>query len=88
LNQWREYAANGEGVCLGLRVLSEKGPSDPRWVAMLMRVEYSEEALQASIETDFQSIADELALQVTFLLCAKQLRRGRSPLRLRSIQGW
>lgn len=41
-DQWRKYADNGRGLCLGVRILNEQPPESSDTAAKLIKVDYSE----------------------------------------------
>jgi hypothetical protein len=60
--QWRKYADDGRGLCLGLRILNEP-PSNPKGTgSALVQVEYSEEAWRDHLMTNFGKVCDLLSL--------------------------
>jgi hypothetical protein len=60
-NQWREYGDNGHGVCLGIRVLEERGPKNADIVSVTLEVDYSETSLRAWLAETFGKICSALA---------------------------
>jgi hypothetical protein len=54
------YAQHGEGVCLGLRVLTEKGPP-PIQGGSLLKVEYAEVSLRRKLEGSFNRVCSIIA---------------------------
>ena len=46
LKQWKRYGENGEGVCLGVRVINEPEPQSKELFSRLIEVLYSEEELR------------------------------------------
>jgi hypothetical protein len=58
--QWRNYADQGRGVCLGLRVLNEQVPKSPDLSSALMKVDYSEISWRANVENSFREVGSLL----------------------------
>jgi hypothetical protein len=65
LSQWKEYGDCGRGICLGIRVLEEPGPTNPDTVSALVEVEYSEAALREWLAESFEQICSVLARGVS-----------------------
>jgi len=59
-NQWRRYAGDGKGVCLGLRVINEPGPESRETFSRLFEVTYSEEALRQWFSETLERICSAL----------------------------
>jgi hypothetical protein len=60
-HQWNEYGDFGRGICLGIRVLEEPGPTNPDTVSALVEVDYSEGALRDWLAETFDQICSVLA---------------------------
>lgn len=45
-NQWARYGEDGNGVCLGLKVINERAPEDGIVFSRLLQVTYSEDSLR------------------------------------------
>jgi hypothetical protein len=58
--QWRKYADQGRGVCLGLRLLDEQVPTSSDRGSALIKVDYSEMSWRASIEKHFHGVGSLL----------------------------
>jgi len=56
--QWRKYADDGRGVCLGIRVLNEPPPTDS--IGALIEVDYSESSWRDKVTKNFQYICSAL----------------------------
>ena len=52
--QWRKYADDGRGVCLGIRVLDEEPPAETDRATKLARVDYSEASLRSTLSAEFK----------------------------------
>lgn len=59
--QWRKYADNGRGLCLGVRILNETIPTPRDTGSALIEVDYSEESWRNQLTTDFGTICTELS---------------------------
>jgi hypothetical protein len=57
--QWKRYADNGSGLCLGIRVLNEPPPTD--YPAGIMKVDYSESSWRDTVRSCFQQICSLLS---------------------------
>jgi hypothetical protein len=57
--QWKKYAENGRGLCLGLRVLDEEPLKNPG--GAIIEVDYSESSWRTKVTTHFQEICDLLS---------------------------
>lgn len=54
--QWRKYADDGRGVCLGIRVLNEEPPLETDRATKLARVDYSEASWRSTLSAEFKKI--------------------------------
>ena len=64
--QWLKYADEGRGICLGLRVVTEKVPTSPHLGSGLLKVDYSEASWRTTIDEHFRKVAsliDEVKLK-------------------------
>lgn len=59
--QWRKYADNGRGLCLGVRVLNEPIPTPRDTGSALIQVDYSEESWRNQLMSDFKQICTALS---------------------------
>jgi hypothetical protein len=59
-SQWRTYADNGQGVCLGIKVLDEAGPRERRRGTAIIKVEYAESDWRANFSDGIQQICQVL----------------------------
>lgn len=59
--QWRKYADNGRGLCLGVRVLNELIPTPKDTGSALIQVDYSEESWRNQLMSDFKQICTALS---------------------------
>lgn len=50
LNQWRDYGANGAGVCLGIRLFHIPVPAIPDLTTGIMPIQYGDQPLRAKVE--------------------------------------
>jgi Protein of unknown function (DUF2971) len=60
-SQWRNYGENGSGVCLGVRVIEERGPVLSDRVSITLEVNYSETTLRQWLRETFRTICSALA---------------------------
>ena len=60
-SQWLQYGDNGFGVCLGIKVLEERGPMNPETVSVTLEVDYSEISLRTWLAETFKKICSALA---------------------------
>jgi hypothetical protein len=60
-SQWRDYGDNGRGICLGVRVLEERGPKNTDIVSTMFEVVYSEASLRDWLTDVFGKICSKLA---------------------------
>jgi hypothetical protein len=58
--QWREYADSSKGLCLGIPVLNEAGPSDDGLIRLLTPVDYLESSWRARTRKVFEQISSEV----------------------------
>ncbi len=58
--QWRDYAAKGSGLCLGVSVLSERTPINDGLVRALVPVDYSVDSWQQRVSKSFSQICSEI----------------------------
>jgi hypothetical protein len=59
--QWRKYADNGQGVCLGIRLLPEPPPERAGLGCALVQVDYGEESWRRKITENFASVCSLLS---------------------------
>lgn len=59
--QWRKYADNGCGLCLGVRILNEPIPTPDDTGSALIQVDYSEESWRNQLTSDFEEICAQLS---------------------------
>jgi hypothetical protein len=59
--QWKNYAADGRGLCLGIRVLNEAVPISDIMASALLEVDYSQESWKKYIQTSFKKICASLS---------------------------
>lgn len=59
--QWKNYAADGRGLCLGIRVLNETVPISEIMASALLEVDYSEASWKKYIQTSFKKICASLS---------------------------
>jgi hypothetical protein len=54
--QWRKYADDGRGMCLGIRVLNEQPPAETDRATKIARVNYSEASWRSTLSAEFKKI--------------------------------
>ncbi|HEV2194036.1 MAG TPA: DUF2971 domain-containing protein [Candidatus Acidoferrum sp.] len=54
--QWRKYADDGRGLCLGVRILNEQPPEEADRATKIARVDYSEASWRETLTTEFLKI--------------------------------
>jgi len=54
--QWRKYADDGRGVCLGVKILNEQPPAETDRATKLARVDYSEASMAVHITNRVQKL--------------------------------
>ena len=54
--QWRKYADDGRGVCLGVRILNERPMEETDRATKIARVEYSEASWRDTVTAEFMRI--------------------------------
>ena len=54
--QWRKYADDGRGLCLGIRVLNEQPPEEVDRATKIVAVDYSEMSWRAMLSENFSKI--------------------------------
>ena len=59
--QWRNYADEGRGVCLGIRRLTEPPPDNPNLGCALIQVDYSEESWRKKVRENFIKVCSLLS---------------------------
>jgi hypothetical protein len=77
--QWKKYADNGRGLCLGLRMINEAVPKDRNSGSNLMKVDYSESSWRKSVTKHFGIICSALS-RAQVLPTHDNLKRGLSAL--------
>jgi Protein of unknown function (DUF2971) len=76
--QWERYGGNGDGVCLGLRVIDEPGPDGKEVFSNLYEVVYSEQELRHW----FSDWLTKFCTSVNrYLILGQTIRLGLSTLR-------
>lgn len=63
-DQWRKYADDGRGLCLGLRILNETPPKPSKTGSALIEVDYSEESWRSHLTTNFEKVCSLLSRTV------------------------
>ena len=58
--QWKKYADNGRGLCLGVPILNELPPDNPGTASATMKVDYSESAWRDGVQDGMRKICDVL----------------------------
>jgi hypothetical protein len=61
-NQWQRYGEGGKGVCLGLRVINERGPESREVFSRLFQVIYSEDSLREWLTDTFGKVCSALTM--------------------------
>jgi hypothetical protein len=75
---WRMYGKNGDGVCLGIRVLNDDPrPVHPQQVSFTADVIYSEQSLRENVTQAFRKVA---TLMSSARRTKANLQRGRDAL--------
>jgi hypothetical protein len=59
--QWKKYADDGRGLCLGMRVLKEPAPNPMDRASALIQVDYSEDSWRNHLMTNFTKVCDLLS---------------------------
>jgi hypothetical protein len=59
--QWKNYAADGRGLCLGIRILREAAPMSDIMASALLEVDYSQESWKKHVRTSFRKICGTLS---------------------------
>jgi hypothetical protein len=59
-SQWENYAEQGAGVCLGVKIINEPGPHENEVFSRLIEVVYSEESLRTWLNSTFEQMCQQL----------------------------
>ena len=62
--QWKNYADDGRGLCLAVRILKEPSPNPKDRASALIQVDYSEESWRNYLTTNFTKVCDLLSRAV------------------------
>jgi hypothetical protein len=62
--QWENYANDGQGLCLAVRILNEPSPNPKDRASALIQVDYSEESWRNHLKTNFTKVCDLLSRAV------------------------
>lgn len=62
--QWRKYADDGRGLCLGLRILNEPAPRPNDTASALIQVDYSADSWRDHLTNNFQKVCALLSRAV------------------------